>query len=79
MEPKATAAVAAKNGTGLVGPVKGASGVYVIAVDNTNNDGNVDPISIRQRYENASMNSLGYLIPVLQSRVKIVDNRLLYF
>lgn len=79
MEPKATAAVAAKNGTGLVGPVKGASGVYVIAVDSTNNDGNVDPISIRQRYENASMNSLGYLIPVLQSRVKIVDNRLLYF
>jgi len=78
MEPKATAAIAAKNGNGIIGPIKGASGVYVVSVDNSTKAENVDASTIRQRYENASMNALNYLIPVLQQRVKIVDNRLRY-
>jgi len=78
MEPKATSAIAAKKDTGIIGPVQGANGVYVISVDsNTQAEAN-DAENIRQRYENAGMNALNYLIPVLQNRIKIVDNRLMY-
>lgn len=78
MEPKVTSAIAAKNNTGLIGPIQGASGVYVVNVDsNTQGEAqNVD--NLRQRYENTSLNALNYLMPVLQNRVKIVDNRLMY-
>ncbi len=78
MEPKAVSAIAAKKDTGIIGPVQGASGVYVISVDNNTQGEATDTESIRQRYENAGMNGLNYIIPVLQSRIKIVDNRLLY-
>ena len=78
MEPKAVSAIAAKKDTGIIGPVQGASGVYVISVDNNTQGEATDAESIRQRYENAGMNGLNYIIPVLQSRIKIVDNRLLY-
>lgn len=79
MEPKATAAIAAKKDTGIIGPIQGASGVYVISVDNnTVNAEATNAEAIRNRYENASMNALNYLIPVLQNRIKIVDNRLMY-
>lgn len=78
MEPKATSAIAAKKDTGIIGPIQGANGVYVISVDsNTQAEAN-DAENIRQRYENAGMNALNYLIPVLQNRIKIVDNRLMY-
>ncbi len=79
MEPKATAAIAAKKDTGIIGPIQGASGVYVISVDN--NSTKAEPANteaIRNRYENISMNALSFIIPVLQNRVKIVDNRLMY-
>ena len=78
MEPKATAAIAAKNDTGIIGPIQGANGVYVISVDSNTKAEKNDAESIRQRYENTGMNGLNYLIPVLQSRIKIVDNRLMY-
>lgn len=79
MEPKATAAIAAKKDTGIIGPIQGASGVYVISVDN--NSTKPEPVnveSIRNRYENIGMNALSFIIPILQNRVKIVDNRLMY-
>ena len=79
MEPKATSAIAAKKDTGIIGPIQGASGVYVISVDNNSTSEAADAESIRQRYENVGMNGLNYLVPVLKNRVKIVDNRLLYF
>ena len=78
MEPKATATIAAKKDTGIIGPIQGASGVYVISVDNNSQAENVNADNIRQRYENVGMNGLNYLLPVLQKRVKIVDNRLMY-
>ncbi|MBO7488848.1 MAG: SurA N-terminal domain-containing protein [Bacteroidales bacterium] len=78
MEPKAVSAIAAKKDTGIIGPVQGASGVYVISVDSNTQGEATDAESIRQRYENAGMNGLNYIIPVLQSRIKIVDNRLMY-
>ncbi len=78
MEPKATSAIAAKKDTGIIGPIQGASGVYVISVDNNSAVENVNADNIRMRYENVGVNGLNYLIPVLQNRVKIVDNRLMY-
>lgn len=78
MEPKATSAIAAKNDTGIIGPIQGANGVYVISVDSNNKVEAADAEGIRQRYQNAGMNGLNYIIPVLQSRIKIVDNRLMY-
>ena len=78
MEPKATSAIAAKKDTGIIGPIQGASGVYVISVDSNTQGEATDVNGIRQRYENTGMNGLNYIIPVLQSRIKIVDNRLLY-
>lgn len=79
MEPKATAAIAAKKDTGIIGPIQGASGVYVISVDNNSTKAEAaNTEAIRNRYENISMNALSFLIPILQDRVKIVDNRLMY-
>ena len=78
MEPKVTSAVAVKKGTGLVGPIQGASGVYVVNVDNSQNATAPDTNAIIQRYANYGMQAINYLMPVLQSRVKIVDNRLTY-
>ncbi len=78
MEPKAVSAIAAKKDTGIIGPVQGANGVYVISVDSNSQAENTDVDGIRQRYESTGMNGLNYIIPVLQSRIKIVDNRLLY-
>ena len=78
MEPKATSAIAAKNDTGIIGPIQGANGVYVISVDSNTKAETGDIENLRQRYENTGMNALNYVIPVLQSRIKIVDNRLMY-
>lgn len=79
MEPKVTAAIAAKKDTGIIGPIQGASGVYVVSVDNNNvNADAANAEAIRNRYENVGMNALNFLIPILQNRIKIVDNRLMY-
>ncbi len=78
MEPKVSSAIASKKESGLVGPIQGASGVYVVNVDNStqNEVQNVD--NIRQRYEGAGQNGLNNLMNTLQKRIKIVDNRLMY-
>ena len=78
MEPKVTSAIATKQGNGLVGPIQGASGVYVVNVDNSQNVAADNADAVSQRYTNYGMHSLNYILPVLQSRVKIVDNRLVY-
>ena len=79
MEPKVTATIAAKKDNGIIGPIQGASGVYVVSVDNSSvNPDASSAETLRNRYENISMNALNFLIPVLQKRIKIVDNRLLY-
>lgn len=80
MEPKVVSAVAKKKDTGVIKPIQGASGVYVISVDGNSQNENVaeSVANIRYRYEQRSQEPLRYLIPVLQQRVKIVDNRLVY-
>ena len=78
MEPKVSSAIAAKKDTGLIGPIQGASGVYVVNVDNNNQNETQNADNIRQRYEGAGQNGLNNLMNTLQKRIKIVDNRLMY-
>ncbi|MCR4828682.1 MAG: SurA N-terminal domain-containing protein [Bacteroidales bacterium] len=78
MEPKCAGAVAAKK-SGMVGPVKGASGIYFISVDNTRSDAATDPQGISNELEQRCQNDVQRLPLLLQKRTKIVDNRSLYF
>lgn len=77
LEPKAMGAIAAHNGTGMLDPVQGASGVYVICIDANGKNENADS-GIRNRIEQSAQRSINYLIPILRDKVKVVDNRLLY-
>lgn len=77
MEPKCAGAVAAKK-SGMVGPVKGASGIYFINVDNTRNDAATDPQGVANELEQRCQNDVQRLPLLLQSRTKIVDNRTKY-
>ena len=78
MEPRVMATIAAKNTTGLVGPIQGASGVYIINIDSNAQGELMDPSTIRQQYETTGQRSISFLMSVLLNRVKLVDNRLLY-
>lgn len=78
MEPRVMATIAAKNTTGLVGPIQGASGVYIINIDSNAKGELMDPSTIRQQYETTGQRSISFLMSVLLNRVKLVDNRLLY-
>lgn len=76
MEYKAVATIAAKNTTGLVGPVKGSWGVYVINIDNNSKVEKGDVNAIRMQYERIGRNATGALIPVLKNRIKVDDSGL---
>lgn len=82
LEPKANGAIAAKAAKSLVGPIKGASGVYVIQIDaaNTANEVNDQTIeTLCAEYQNRCRNDINYLPVLLQDKVKIVDNRRIFF
>lgn len=82
MEPKANGAIAAKADNALVGPIKGASGVYVIQVDGIAAGTEATPEAIetlRAEYQNRCRNDINYLPVLLQNKVKIVDNRRIFF
>ena len=76
MEYKAVATIAAKNTTGLVGPIQGTWGVYVINIDNNTKVEKPDVSNIRAQFERMGRNGAGLLIPVLKSRIKIDDSGL---
>ncbi len=82
MEPKANGAIAAKSTNTLVGPVKGASGVYVIQIDGANagTEATAETVEVvRGEYQNRCRNDIRYLSLALQNKVKIVDNRKIFF
>ena len=76
MEYKAVGTIAAKNTTGLVGPVQGTWGVYVIQIDNNTKVDKPDVNAIRTQYERLGKNGAGNLIPVLRNRIKVDDSGL---
>lgn len=76
MEPKVLAAVAATQ-SGLVGPVKGANGVYVVQVDGkVAREANVNEMN---RMEQGLTIKSRYVSQVLRSIAKITDQRNKFF
>lgn len=73
MEMKAIAAIAAKDKTGLLDPIQGTWGVFVVNIDNNTKVEKPDVNTIRMQYERMGQNGVNFLIPVLQNRVKIDD------
>ena len=78
MEPKALAAVAATNSNQLAGPVKGASGVYMIQVDKVNPK-EAKPEDVRATLQQGYMQKLRMLTQVLKDNAKIIDQRNKFF
>ena len=76
MEPKVLAAVAATK-SGIVGPVKGANGVYVVQVDSK--EAHEDGANVMGRMEQGMNAKARYLSQVLRSAAKITDQRNKFF
>ena len=76
MEPKVLAAVAATK-SGIVGPVKGANGVYVVQVDSK--EAHEAGANVMGRMEQGMNAKARYLSQVLRSAAKITDQRNKFF
>lgn len=78
MEPKLQGALSAATPNTLVGPVKGASGVYLLQVDATA----VTPVAdeeVRKNQEQSYAQKLRFLSQVLKDNATIVDQRNKFF
>ena len=79
MEPKVQTAIATGS-KGIVGPVKGASGVYIINIDDINAAEKVaDDNAIQRRLEQGYSNKGRALTQVLRDNAKITDQRNKFF
>ena len=78
MEPKVQSAVAVTE-SGLVGPVKGANGVYVVSVDSRATKAEVDGDAVRARLGQGYRNKLRMLSQVLKDNAKVKDQRNKFF
>ena len=80
MEPKVLSALAMAHEGSLVGPVKGASGVYVIQVDNQDKtEAQADHSATQRRMEQAYGNKVRALTQALRDNAKIKDQRNKHF
>lgn len=77
MEPKVQATVAATK-SGLVGPIKGASGVYMVQVD-SKAPRTVNAEAIKSQLEMGYRNKVRMLTQVLRDNAKITDQRNRFF
>ena len=77
MEPKVQSAVSVAD-NGLVGPIKGASGVYMVQIDSKAPRSVADE-SVKARLEQAYRNKARVLTQVLRDGAKITDNRNRFF
>ena len=77
MEPKVQAAISAKKG-GLVGPVKGASGVYMVQIDSKAPRAAADG-QVTMQLEQGSRSKARMASQVLREQAKIVDQRNKFF
>ena len=78
MEPKVQSAIAVTE-NGLVGPVKGANGVYVVNVDSRAPKAEVDGDAIRMQLEQGYRSKMRALTQVLKDNAKIIDQRNKFF
>lgn len=79
MEPKVIAAIAATKSNKLIGPIKGASGVYMVQIDNVQNQPAADVVAIRTNMEQSSMQKMRRLTQILKDRAKVIDQRNKFF
>ena len=77
MEPKVQAAIAASKG-GLVGPIKGASGVYMVQVDSKAPRAN-DESMVKMQMEQGYRSKARMTSQVLRDKAKIEDQRNKFF
>ncbi len=77
MEPKVQAAIAASKG-GMVGPIKGASGVYMVQVDSKAPRAN-DESMVKMQMEQGYRNKARMTSQVLRDKAKIEDQRNKFF
>ncbi len=77
MEPKVQAAIAASKG-GMVGPVKGASGVYMVQVD-SKAPAAIDEMGVKMRMEQGYRSKARMTSQVLRDKAKIEDQRNKFF
>lgn len=78
MEPKVQSAIAVAE-NGLVGPVKGANGVYVVNVDSRAPKAEVDGDAVRMQLEQGYRNKMRALTQVLRDNAKVTDQRNKFF
>lgn len=79
MEPTVQGAAVAASANSLVGPIKGASGVYMLQVDQKAKNPAVDPAALRANAEQAYMQKLRTINQVLKDNTKITDQRNKFF
>ena len=77
MEPKVQAAIAA-NDNGLVGPIKGASGVYMVQID-SKAQREVNSEAVKSQLEMGYRNKARMFSQVLRDNAKITDQRNRFF
>ncbi len=77
MEPKVQSAIAATKG-GMVGPVKGASGVYMVQIDSKAAKTVADEV-VKSRMEQGYRNKSRMVTQVLRDGAKITDQRNKFF
>jgi len=80
MEPKVQAAIAAAEPNTLVGPIRGANGVYMVFV-NSRSDNPAAPAAdaIRSQRQQSFMQNLRNIQQVLKDHAKVVDQRNKFF
>ncbi len=78
MEPKVQSAIAVTD-NGMVGPIKGANGVYVVNVDSRAPKATVDGDAIRMQLEQGYRSKMRALTQVLKDNAKITDQRNKFF
>lgn len=78
MEPKVQSAIAVTE-SGVVGPVKGANGVYIVNVDSRAPKAEVDGDAVRMQLEQGYRNKMRALSQVLKDNAKVTDQRNKFF
>lgn len=80
MEPKVQAAIAATEGNGLIGPIQGANGVYMVQVNaKVDNANAVDPAMLRNQLQQGYMQKMRAVQQMLKDNAKVVDQRNKFF
>ena len=77
MEPKVQSAIAVTD-NGMVGPVKGANGVYMVQVDGKTPRENEEE-TVKNQLEQAYRSKVRALTQVLRDNAKITDQRNKFF